>query len=182
MMYRPFKAAPVWALAVSLTLLSALAIPVRAAEPGPTDSVARLHDALAPRSVFDKTLDEIRKDFVETFLKKNKGKEAEIGRLFDDTVAPAIRARFDALRDRRIAAMRAQMSPAVIDENLAFWSGASGQAVLAVPRDDGFGDAIFSGMGDRLGMFDGLALKNRLDDLNEAMRDAVKALPPTGGQ
>lgn len=150
-------------------------------EPGEIEAARALVQALTDPAGVERARASMRERFRERMVKVNKGKAAEIDALFDAVVLPELDARFTAIMERRAEAMARSMTPAQIQANLVFWQGPTGQAVLAVPRSDGFEDRIFDGMKDRLGLVDGLALRNRMSDLGDAVRQHVEAAKAASG-
>ena len=145
--------------------------------PGEIEAAKELISATVQPDVFDRQLERQKTRFRERLLKEsaNKGKEAAIDALFDDTVAPVLRQRYAAMLEARARVTAETHTPDQIRENIAFWQSDVGRAVMEVARDEKFGDSIMAGMRERLGMFDGLGLLNRLNDMGDAIVDAIAA-------
>ncbi len=168
------------AVPVLAVLLAAGAGPARAdgvVSPGEIEAARALIDVTISPGAFDRQLERQKTRFRERLLKEdaNKGREAEIDALFDTTVAPILRERYAAMLEARARVTAETHTPEEISQNIAFWSSDLGQAVMNVARDDTFGDKIMAGMRERLGMFDGLSLLNRMNDMGDAIGAAVTA-------
>lgn len=165
------------AAAIALLVL-ATGAPARAdgvIKSGEIEAAKQLIALLTDTAAIERNYVRMKEQFRERMLKANKGRTAEIDQLFDEIVLPELRARFTALMDRRAEITALTMTADQIQANIAFWSSETGRAVMNVPRIENYDDLVVDGMRERLGMIDGLAVRNRVNELGDAVRKHAAA-------
>jgi len=150
------------------------ATPVEASRPADPDTVAMARRLIAAGSAarFERMIAQERERFRKEWSKANKGRDAEVDRLFAEVALPMLLAKREALLDAQAAFTAARMSRADLEAALAMQDSPAVAALRRLEQDTSFTEEMQDAMAEEIGLFGGIGLARKGSHLEDLLKRA----------